>query len=114
MSLPVQEKIFDKNYITDKSVIFRSSEIIREKVFRLIGDELPYSVSVVIDRCSNKSKINIVEMDASILLEKNSHKPIVIGKNATRVKKIRIDSQRSLSKLFDAKVNLTIWVKVRK
>ena len=114
LSLPVQEKIFDKNYITDKSVIFRSSEIIREKVFRLIGDELPYSVSVVIDRCSNKSKINIVEMDASILLEKNSHKPIVIGANATRVKKIRIDSQRSLNKLFDAKVNLTIWVKVRK
>ena len=114
LSLPVQEKIFDKNYITDKSVIFRSSEIIREKVFRLIGDELPYSVSVVIDRCSNKSKIHIVEMDASILLEKNSHKPIVIGTNATRVKKIRIDSQRSLSKLFDAKVNLTIWVKVRK
>tara|TARA_E500000331_G_scaffold44146_1_gene36809 strand:- start:1847 stop:2725 length:879 start_codon:yes stop_codon:yes gene_type:complete len=114
LSLPVQEKIFDKNYITDKSVIFRSSEIIREKVFRLIGDELPYSVSVVIDRCSSKSKINIVEMDASILLEKNSHKPIVIGKNATRVKKIRIDSQRSLNKLFDAKVNLTIWVKVRK
>ena len=112
--LPVQEKIFENNYVTDKSISFRASEIIREKVFRLVGDELPYSTSVIIDRCDNKPNENFIGMDATIIVEKNTHKPIVIGKNALRIKKIRVDSQSSLNKLFDAKVNLTLWVKVRK
>lgn len=112
--LPLQEKIFENSYITDKSLVFRSSEIIREKVFRLVGDELPYSVSVVIDRFSDKSINGTVEIDASIIVKRNTHKAIVIGKNASRIKKIRVDSLRPLNKLLDAKVMLTIWVKVKK
>ena len=114
LSLPEQEKIFEKNYVTDKSTSFRASEIIREKVFRLVGDELPYSISVIIDRFDHTPNNKFIGMDASIIVEKNTHKPIVIGKNASRIKKIRVDSQSSLNKLFDTKVNLTLWVKVRK
>lgn len=111
--LPLQNKLFDENYLTDKSMTFRSSELIREKIFRLVGDELPYSVSVNIERCSEKNIKNIIEIDASIIVNKKTHKPIIIGKNATRIKQIRIDSTRPLNKLFDANVDLSLWVKVK-
>ncbi len=109
--LPTQDMIFDQNFITDKGIVFRSSEIIREKVIRLVGAELPYAVSVVIDRCLTKN--NTVEIDASIIVTKKSHKPIVIGKNASRIKQITLDSSRPLKRLFDKTVFLEIWVKVR-
>ena len=111
--LPKQDKLFDHNYLTNKSLVFRASETIREKIFRLVGDELPYSASVIIESCSKKDVNNVVEIYASIVVSKKSHKPIIIGKNATRIKKIKLDSSRSLDKIFDANVDLTLWVKVR-
>ena len=110
--LPQQPFIFDADEITDKNERFLAAEIIREKIFRLTGDELPYVIAVEIDDFQTTG--NLRRVFASILVDKDSQKPLLIGKNGEKLKKISSDSRRDMEKLFGSKVWLEFWVKVQK
>jgi GTPase len=110
--LPEQDFIFDADDITDKNERFLAAEIIREKVFRLTGDELPYSIAVEIENFEHKD--NLRRIFAIILVDKDSQKPVVIGKDGEKLKRISTESRRDMEKLFQSKIWLEIWVKVQK
>jgi GTP-binding protein Era len=109
--LPEQPWLFDQDALTDRSERFLASEIIREKLFRLTGDELPYTSTVVIDRYEEEGRLRRIA--ASIVVEREAHKGIVIGAGGERLKRIGVDARRELETLLDAKVFLELWVKVR-
>ena len=110
--LPVQDFIFDVDDITDKNERFLAAEIIREKIFRLTGDELPYSIAVEIENFEHKD--NLRRIFGTILVDKDSQKPVVIGKDGEKLKRISTESRRDMEKLFQSKIWLEIWVKVQK
>jgi GTP-binding protein Era len=110
--LPEQDFIFDVDDITDKNERFLAAEIIREKIFRLTGDELPYSIAVEIENFEHKD--NLRRIFAIILVDKDSQKPVVIGKDGVKLKRISTESRRDMEKLFQSKIWLEIWVKVQK
>ncbi len=109
--LPVNSPLYHEDEITDRSERFIAGEFIREKLFRLIGDEIPYSTSVVIDQFEQEA--HICKIYATILVEKNNQKAIVIGKKGERLKQIASEARSDMEKLFDSKVFLNVWVKVR-
>ncbi len=110
--LPEQDFVFDVDDITDKNERFLAAEIIREKIFRFTGDELPYSIAVEIENFEHKD--NLRRIFATILVDKDSQKPVVIGKDGEKLKRISTDSRRDMEKLFQSKIWLEIWVKVQK
>ena len=110
--LPEQDFIFDVDDITDKNERFLAAEIIREKIFRLTGDELPYSIAVEIENFEHKD--NLRRIFATILVDKDSQKVVVIGKDGEKLKRISTESRRDMEKLFQSKIWLEIWVKVQK
>ena len=110
--LPEQDFIFDADDITDKNERFLAAEIIREKIFRLTGDELPYSIAVEIENFEHKD--NLRRIFATILVDKDSQKPVVIGRDGEKLKRISTESRRDMEKLFQSKIWLEIWVKVQK
>ena len=110
--LPQQPFIFEADEITDKNERFLAAEIIREKIFRLTGDELPYVIAVEIDDFQTTG--NLRRVFASVLVDKDSQKPLLIGKNGEKLKRISSDSRRDMEKLFGSKVWLEVWVKVQK
>lgn len=110
--LPEQDFIFDVDDITDKNERFLAAEIIREKIFRLTGDELPYSIAVEIENFEHKD--NLRRIFAIILVDKDSQKPVVIGKDGEKLKRISTESRKDMEKLFQSKIWLEIWVKVQK
>lgn len=109
--LPEQEWFYDAQALTDRSERFLASEIIREKLFRLTGDELPYASTVVIDRFEEDGGLRRVA--ATVIVERDVHKGMVIGAGGERLKRIGSEARRELETLFDAKVFLELWVKVR-
>ena len=109
--LPQQPWFHDEDALTDRSEKFLASEIIREKLFRLTGDELPYTSTVVIDEF--KEEGNLRRISASIVVERDSHKGIVIGNGGERLKRIGSEARQELETLMDAKVFIELWVKVR-
>lgn len=102
---------YDEDTYTDKSVKFMVAEIIREKTLWLLQDELPHGIAVDIVRFDEDGKVT--EIDADLILEKSSHKQIVIGKNGSKLKEIGTKSRIDIEKLLDAKVMLKLFVKVR-
>jgi GTP-binding protein Era len=110
--LPEQGAIYDAGQATDRSERFLAAEIIREKLFRLLGAELPYESTVVIDRYEQAGELRRIA--ASIVVERRSHKPIVLGPGGERIKRIAIAARVDMERLFDARVHLTVWVRVRK
>lgn len=104
-------KYFDDDVYTDKSIKFLVGEIIREKTLWLLQDELPHGIAIEIARFDESNQI--VEIDADIILEKVSHKSIVIGKNGAMLKNIGTKSRLDIEKLLDRKVMLKLFVKVR-
>ena len=114
--LPKQPWFYEEDALTDRTDKFLASEIIREKLFRLMGDELPYTSTVVIDKFeeepSPKHK-RMVRIAATIVVERDSHKAMVIGDKGERLKRIGTETRQELEKLMDAKVFLELWVKVR-
>ncbi len=110
--LPKQDFIFSEDELTDKSERFLSAEIVREKVFRLTGQELPYSIAVEIE------KFEIIDgvrrIFTAIIVDRDSHKPMIIGKHGKRLKDISTSARMDMEKLFGGKVWLEIWVKVQK
>ena len=109
--LPTQPWFYEEDALTDRSDRFLASEIIREKLFRLMGDELPYTSTVVIDKYEEEGGLRRIA--ASIVVERDAHKGMVIGSNGERLKRIGSEARQELEKLMDAKVFLEIWVKVR-
>jgi GTP-binding protein Era len=109
--LPQQEPMFSKEEVTDRSEKFLAAEIVREKLFRLVGDELPYTSTVVIEQFIQEGQLRRVF--AAILVERDAHKAMVIGKKGARLKEISTAARLDMEKLFDAPVYLEIWVKVK-
>ena len=109
--LPQQPWFHDEDALTDRSERFLASEIIREKLFRLTGDELPYTSTVVIDKFEDDGPLR--RISASIVVERDAHKGMVIGNGGERLKRIGSEARQELETLMDAKVFLELWVKVR-
>ena len=114
--LPEQAWWYDPDELTDRSEKFLASEIVREKLFRLTGDELPYTSTVVIDQFEEepgKTASRMVRIAATIVVERDGHKAMVIGDGGEKLKRIGTEARVELEKLMDAKVFLQLWVKVR-
>lgn len=110
--LPEGQHHFPEDYITDRSQRFMASEIIREKLMRFLGEELPYSVTVEIERF-DESKPGIVMINGLILVEREGQKKMVIGNKGQKIKQIGIESRHDLEVLLERKVHLELWVKVK-
>ena len=111
-TLPLCEFYFPEDYITDRSSRFMAAEIIREKLMRFTGDELPYSVTVEIEQFTLTDN-GIYQINGLILVERESQKRMVIGSKGSRLKTIGSDARKDMEKLFDNKVFLELWVKVK-
>jgi GTP-binding protein Era len=109
--LPQQPWFYDEDALTDRSDRFLASELIREKLFRLTGDELPYTSTVVIDKFEEEG--NLRRIAATIIVERDAHKGMVIGSDGERLKRIGSEARQELERLMGAKVFLELWVKVR-
>lgn len=122
--LPKGGFIFDPEQITDRSERFLASEIIREKIMRLSGDEVPYDLTVQIDGFKDeeahkdpktgKWRKACTFIDATIFVERPGQKSIIIGDKGSRIKQVGIEARTDMEKLFDRKIMLTLWVKVKK
>ncbi len=109
--LPEQEWYYEEDALTDRSERFLASEIIREKLFRLTGDELPYTSTVVIDKFEEEG--NLRRIAASIIVERDAHKGMIIGTGGERLRRIGSEARQELEHLTEGKVFLELWVKVR-
>ena len=109
--LPEQPWWYSEDELTDRSEKFLASEIIREKLFRFTGDELPYTSTVIIDRFEEEG--NKRRIAATIVVEREGHKGMVIGEGGEKLKRIGTEARVELERLMDAKVFLELWVKVR-
>ncbi|RIY34827.1 GTPase Era [Psittacicella gerlachiana] len=110
--LPLGEFHYDQDQVTDKGGRFMAAEFIREKLMRLLGDELPYATSVEIERFTMTPRgINI---DAVILVDRDGQKRIIIGKNGEKIKRIGTEARIDLSKALERPINMNLWVKVKK
>lgn len=111
--LPVGEHHFPEDYITDRSQRFMASEIIREKLMRFLGDELPYSVTVEIEQFKVDERTGMYRINGLILVERDGQKKMVIGNKGEKIKKIGIEARKDMQSFFDTKVHLELWVKVK-
>ncbi len=109
--LPAGGLIYDADDITDRSEKFLASEILREKVFRFTGDELPYSTSVIIEQFKMDKKLR--RINAAILVDKEVHKAMLLGKKGEKMKEIATQARLDMEKLFDGKVFLEVFIKLR-
>ncbi|PQJ89957.1 MULTISPECIES: GTPase Era [Aliivibrio] len=111
--LPKAVHHFPEEYVTDRSQRFMASEIIREKLMRFTGEELPYSVTVEIERFDYNPKMDGFHINGLILVERLGQKKMVVGKNGEKIKVIGREARIDMEELFDRKVYLELWVKVK-
>ena len=109
--LPEGQPLFSRDEATDRSERFLAAELIREKLFRLLWDEIPYSTSVAIDQFTNESGLR--KIYASIIVDRKNQKAMIIGKNGEELKLIATQARIDMEKLFGSKVYLKVWVKVK-
>lgn len=109
--LPAGELIYDKDDITNRSERFLAAEMLREKIFRFTGDELPYSTSVVIEQFKMEGKLR--RISAAVLVDREAHKAMLIGKKGEKLKEIATQARLDMEKLFDGKVFLEVFIKLR-
>ncbi len=112
--LPFGPRYFPEDFPTDASERFLCGEIVREKVFLLTGQEIPYATAVLIESFKEEPERQLVTIHAAIVLEKDSQKGILIGKGGSKLKSIGTAARRDMEKLLDCKVVLKLWVKVKK
>ncbi|MGL5431353.1 MAG: GTPase Era [Plesiomonas shigelloides] len=110
--LPEGTHHFPEDYVTDRSQRFMASEIIREKLMRFMGEELPYSVTVEIERFV-VNEMGGYDINAAILVERDGQKKMVIGAKGSKIKVIGTEARRDMEEMFDTKVHLELWVKVK-
>ncbi len=112
--LPEGPMFYDKDTVTDQPERQIVAELIREKALRLLDQEIPHGIAVVVERMKTRKKGDIVDIDAVIICERDTHKAIIIGKQGSMIKEIGSRARREMENLLDMKVNLKLWVKVRK
>lgn len=106
---------YDEDTVTDQPERQIVAELIREKALRLLSDEIPHGIAVAIDQMKERpGKRHLIDIDATIICERNSHKGIIIGKQGSMLKRIGTDARREVEEFLQAKVNLKLWVKVKK
>lgn len=105
---------YDEDTITDQPERQIVAELIREKALRNLGDEIPHGIAVVIDTMKERTNGNIVDINATIVCERDSHKGMIIGKKGAKLKDIGMQARQEIENLLDYKVNLQLWVKVKK
>jgi len=110
--LPEQPPMFEADTLTDRSERFLAAELVREKLFRQLGEEVPYGSTVTIERFEEEGRLRRIH--AAIVVEKDNHKAIVIGREGAKLKAIATAARRDMEKLFGGKVFLELWVKVRR
>lgn len=110
--LPESVHYFPDDQITDKSQRFLAAELVREKVMRQLGDELPYQMTVEIEEFRDEGKV--IHISALMLVERQGQKKILIGDKGDRIKKIGIEARQEMERAFDSKVMLNLWVKVKR
>lgn len=111
--LPEGPQYYDEDTVTDQPMRQIAAELIREKALRLLSDEIPHGIAVVIEKMSERDN-GLFDIEATIVCERDSHKGIIIGKGGAMLKKIGTAARIEIENLMDAKVNLKLWVKVRK
>ncbi len=107
-------QFYDEDTITDQPERQIVAELVREKALRLLKDEIPHGIAVSIEKMKERRHGHIIDIDATIVCERDSHKGIIIGKQGSMLKKIGMDARKEIEALLDSKVNLQLWVKVRK
>jgi len=110
--LPEGEPLFEEDALTDRPVRFLVAELLREKIFRLVGDELPYACTVAIERWEETPRG--ARIAACVLVERDSHRPILLGAGGSHMKRIATEARQDIIKLLDQPVHLDVYVKVRK
>ena len=109
--LPEGEPMYDPEALTDRSERFLAAEIVREKVFRWTGDELPYSSTVIVEKFETEGRLRRVFV--TILVDRDAHKAMIIGAKGAKLKQISTEARMDMEKLFDGKVYLEVWIKVK-
>ena len=109
--LPEGEPMYDPEALTDRSERFLAAEIVREKVFRWTGGELPYSSTVIVDKFETEGRLRRVFV--TILVDRDAHKAMIIGAKGAKLKQISTEARMDMEKLFDGKVYLEVWIKVK-
>jgi len=112
--LPYGPQFYDEDTVTDQPERQIVSELIREQALRMLDKEIPHGIAVVIDRMKERPDGRLIDIDATIICERDSHKGIIIGKQGAMLKKIGTKARVSMENLLDTKVNLKLWVKVKK
>jgi GTP-binding protein Era len=110
--LPEQPPLYAEDEITDRNERFFAAELVREKLFRLLGEELPYGAGVAVEKFEELGKLRRIHV--SIVVDKDSHKAMVIGAKGAKLKEIATAARTDMEKLFGGKVYLEVWVKVRR
>ena len=111
--LPYGPQFYDEDTVTDQPMRQIAAELIREKALRLLDDEIPHGIAVVIEQMKERPN-GIIDIEASIVCERESHKGIIIGKGGQMLKKIGSNARYGIEQLLDTHVNLKLWVKVKK
>ena len=112
--LPYGPMFYDEDTITDQPEKQIVAEMIREKALHALSDEIPHGIAVVIDRMKMRGGAKIMDIDATIICERDSHKGIIIGKQGSMLKKIGTNARYEIEKMLDCQANLKLWVKVKK
>ena len=112
--LPYGPAYYDEDTVTDQPMRQIAAELIREKALKCLDDEIPHGIAVAIDRMNFRKEGSIVDIDATIVCERESHKGIIIGKGGAMLKKIGSAARYEIENLVETKVNLKLWVKVKK
>lgn len=105
---------YDADTITDQPERQIVAELVREKALRNLSDEIPHGIAVAIDQMKERKDGNLIDIDATIVCERDSHKGIIIGKKGAMLKKIGTQARQDIENLLDCRVNLKLWVKVKK
>ncbi len=112
--LPYGPMYYDEDTVTDQPERQIAAELIREKALRLLGEEVPHGIAVTIEKMKERKDGSMVDIEATIVCERDSHKGIIIGKQGAMLKKIGTKAREEIERLFEYKVNLKLWVKVKK
>lgn len=112
--LPYGPMFYDEDTVTDQPMRQIAAELIREKALRCLEEEIPHGIAVYIDTMKERPAGNMIDIEATLVCEKDSHKGIIIGKQGQMLKKIGTQARREIENMMETKINLKLWVKVKK